>query len=272
MGLFQSTIQNKYLKGAEEDISALYRLFTSYFHNPAIQENIRNSKEEQFQEGFLRELFVKILGYTLNPEPNYNLTTEQKNQNDARKADGSIIVKGEVTGIIELKDTKTTDLKQVETQAFGYKNNHRKASYVVISNFEKLRFYIDNAIDFFEHSLTEIKEITFDGLRMSGGYLLYSAPNLQNTYIYKVSKENQEQFVPLAKNRAKFSINLQTKRQRFLQRLTDNLGSIKITGTLERFEELEFAQFLAELKKQKIALSLKQQDEWNEYFNPTCRP
>jgi hypothetical protein len=30
---------------------------------------------------------------------------------------------------------------------------------------------------------------------------------------------------------------------------------------------LEFKQFIAELKKQKIALSLKQQDEWEEYFN-----
>jgi hypothetical protein len=110
---------------------------------------------------------------------------------------------------------------------------------------------------------------------MSGGYLLYSAPNLQNTYIYKASKETQEQFVPLAKNRAKLSIDLQTKRQRFLKRLSDNFSvstnkgihPLVITGTLERFDELDFKQFIAELKKQKINLSLKQQDEWEEYFN-----
>jgi hypothetical protein len=60
---------------------------------------------------------------------------------------------------------------------------------------------------------------------------------------------------------------LQTKRKRFLKRLTDNLCYIKISRTLERFDELDFAQFLAELKKQKITLSLKQQDEWEEYFN-----
>jgi hypothetical protein len=102
---------------------------------------------------------------------------------------------------------------------------------------------------------------------MSGGYLLYSAPNLQNTYINKASKEIQEQFVPFAKNRVKLSIDLQTKHQRFLKRLTDNLGNIKITGILEHFDELDFKQFLAELKKQKITLTLKQQDEWEEYFN-----
>ena len=30
---------------------------------------------------------------------------------------------------------------------------------------------------------------------------------------------------------------------------------------------MEFADFVAELKKQKIKLSLVQQDEWEEYFN-----
>ena len=39
------------------------------------------------------------------------------------------------------------------------------------------------------------------------------------------------------------------------------------TGTLARFDELDFTQFVAELKKQKIALTLKQQDEWEEYFS-----
>jgi len=73
--------------------------------------------------------------------------TDKKNEKDTRKADGAILVNGDVKAVIELKDHKTTDLKQVETQAFSYKNNRRKASYVVISNFEKLQFYIENTID-----------------------------------------------------------------------------------------------------------------------------
>ncbi|KAA6305046.1 hypothetical protein EZS27_043304, partial [termite gut metagenome] len=47
----------------------------------------------------------------------------------------------------------------------------------------------------------------------------------------------------------------------------DNFTGIKITGVLEHFDELVFKQFLAALGKQKITLSLKQQDEWAEYFN-----
>jgi hypothetical protein len=69
MGLFQSAILKKHLKGIEEKISHPYSQYVAYFHNPEIQENIRNSKEEQFQTSFLRELFVKILGYSLHTEP-----------------------------------------------------------------------------------------------------------------------------------------------------------------------------------------------------------
>ena len=60
--------------------------------------------------------------------------------------------------------------------------------------------------------------------------------------------------------------DLQAKRARFLRRLQDNLPDIKITGTLESFDTLDFAGFVAELKKQKIKLSLVQQDEWEDYF------
>ena len=44
------------------------------------------------------------------------------------------------------------------------------------------------------------------------------------------------------------------------------MPEVKITGTLETFDNLNFAGFVAELKKQKIKLSLVQQDEWEEYF------
>ena len=60
---------------------------------------------------------------------------------------------------------------------------------------------------------------------------------------------------------------LQAKRQRFLRRLQENTDIQKISTALERFDELDFKGFVAELKKQKIKLSLSQQDEWEEYFN-----
>jgi len=165
MQIFQRNILNKYIESLDiSKIQELYLLYSDYFLDPAIQENIHQSKEEQFQEGFLRELFVKILGYTLNPSLNYNLITEKKNEGNSKKADGAILVSGKVVGVIELKDHKTPDLGQIEAQAFGYKNRNKEAIYVVISNFEKLRFYIDNAVDFEEFDLFHLSFEDFERL------------------------------------------------------------------------------------------------------------
>ena len=118
--LFQKNIVKKYLAQlAEEQVTEAWEKYEAYFLNAEIQQNIRQSKEEQFQEGFLRELFVKVLGYTLNPSPGYNLITEQKNETNSKKADGAILLGEKVVGVIELKDHKTTDLSKVEGQAFG---------------------------------------------------------------------------------------------------------------------------------------------------------
>ncbi len=159
---FQNSVIKKYLAAQDAELIAkAWETYKAYFLNPAVQENIRASKEEQFQEGFLRELFVKVFGYTLNPTPDFNLITEQKNETDAKKADGAILRDGKVIGVIELKDHKTTDLSHVERQAFGYKSQHKDTKYVVISNFEKLRFYIDNAVEHIEWNLFTITQEQF---------------------------------------------------------------------------------------------------------------
>ena len=171
MAFFQNAVLNKYLKAQDAAvIQAAYAKFKAHFHNPVIQENIRNSKEEQYQGEFLIDLFVNVLGYTKNPQPDFNLTTEYKNVKDSKKADGAIIINEKVLSVIELKGTDTTDLGKIETQAFGYKNNQPQCVYVVTSNFEKLRFYIDNAIEHIEFNLFTLTENDFQLLWLCLAY------------------------------------------------------------------------------------------------------
>ncbi len=163
--LFQKNIVKKYVATlTAEQIAKAWSQYQQYFLDTKIQANIQQSKEEQFQEGFLRELFVKIFGYTLNPSPDYNLITEQKNETNSQKADGAILLDGNVIGVIELKGHNTTDLSKIENQAFGYKSQHPKCRYVIISNFEKLRLYLDNATAYREWDLFTIKENDFKEL------------------------------------------------------------------------------------------------------------
>ena len=60
---------------------------------------------------------------------------------------------------------------------------------------------------------------------------------------------------------------LQEKCSRFLSRLSEELGSVKITTALQQFDHMTFAELKAELKKQKLSIPLKQQDEWEDFFN-----
>jgi len=162
MSLFQTSVLKQHLSLQDQDVVAkAYKKYTKYFLNPTIQENIRGSKEEEYQGIFLTELFVNILGYTLKPNADFNLVAEYKNQNNARKADGAILNNDVAIGVIELKGTNTKDLESIRKQAFDYKANQKGCVYVITSNFEKLRFYINDATEFEEFNLFELSPERF---------------------------------------------------------------------------------------------------------------
>ena len=190
--LFQKNIIKKYINMLnEEQITKSWEQYQSYFLNEEIQSNIHKINEEQFQEGFLRELFVKVLDYTINPSPNYNLTTELKNEVGSKKADGAILINDKVIGIIELKDHKTPDLASIESQAFGYKNKHKDTRLVIISNFEKLRLYIDNAVEYSEWDIFHMTKDEFRELYLCLAWTLVEQGIALQMKEESVSSEDQ---------------------------------------------------------------------------------
>ena len=153
MALFQQSVIKKYISGLDENkLQQGWNHFESYFKDNAQQQKITDSKEEQFQYPFLDNLFDKCLGYTIDGSEQ-NLFTEFKNVTDSKKADGAIKINDEVVAVIELKSTKTKDFNKIQEQAFGYKVSHPNCKYVVTSNFNRLRFYIENATAFEEFDL-----------------------------------------------------------------------------------------------------------------------
>ncbi len=168
--MFQTSVFRKYIRSVDQTaVDAAWARFEAMFLNEEKQRNIRNSTEIQYQEGFCRDLFCHVLGYTINPEPGFNLKTELKNQNasskfDNRSADAAVILNGNVRVVIELKGCDTLDLSKVENQAFGYKAHQPGCRYVVISNFERLRFYIDTADKYLEFNLFTLTKEEFTKL------------------------------------------------------------------------------------------------------------
>lgn len=270
MSLFQNSVLNKYLKGLEsEKVNQAYERFISHFHNPTIQENIRNSKEEQYQGEFLIDLFVNVLGYTKNPTPDFNLTTELKNITGSKKTDGAILKGEKALAVIELKGTNTTDLSKVETQAFGYKNNQTGCNYVITSNFEKLRFYIDNAVDFEEFNLFQLSKERFDilWLCLSSEYLLKDIPK-------KIKDESLTQEENVTKKLYKDYASFRNEIFDAIQKENPEYGKLtlfkKTQKLLDRFLFIFFAEDRLLLPPNSIRSILNQwadlRDKYDEYF------
>ncbi len=176
MGLFQKTILRQYLNAVGKgEIQDAFAKFEAHFLNKKVQKELLKIKEEQYQEGFLRALFVDIFGYVLPAHPTLeaNLIPELKNPKNNQKVDAGII-KGDITlGVIELKSPKTVDLNTVVGQAFGYMTQHAGCKYVIISNFRHLRFYVENQTEFEEFDL-----FTLEFERFTSLYVILKAENL----------------------------------------------------------------------------------------------
>ncbi len=83
--------------------------------------------------------------------------------------------------------------------------------------------------------------------------------------------DEQRPFITLADTMISLNKELQEKRNRFLRRLVDNVEGVRITGSLQKFDQMTFGSFVSELRKQKVKLSLSQQDEWEDYFNQNAQ-
>lgn len=182
MSIFQSSV----IKNFKQDESLVALRWSSFQKYKAKIEAIKDFKEEEYQDGFLKDIFEECLGYTLkttNPS-SYNLEREKKNETDSKKADGVIYLNNEVVAVIELKDLKTKNLDKVQQQAFWYLTQHTKAKYVIISNFDELRFYFDKSTSYEKFSLFELTYEEFSKL-----HLLLSFENIKEETALKIREK-----------------------------------------------------------------------------------
>lgn len=100
----------------------------------------------------------------------------------------------------------------------------------------------------------------------SGGYI-----EVKPQYFEQIPIANYSKIKKKLSKKADFQIEktsaIQSKQTNFRRRLHENLGIEKMSKKLQRFWEYDFKTLLAELKKNKISLSLDKQDEWATYFD-----
>jgi hypothetical protein len=79
--------------------------------------------------------------------------------------------------------------------------------------------------------------------------------------------ESKELFELKAKEMLSLYKSFNSKQKGFLSRIQSNFTIDKTSNKLKEFYNYDFKTFLSELKKKKVTLTLKQQDEWEQYFN-----
>ena len=190
MALFKEKI----IKEQKQDEKTLNERYENLLKFQAKAELIKSVKEEEYQTAFLQDIFENCLGYTLkttNPQ-NFNLEREKKNKNNSKKCDGAILDKnGEVIGVIELKDQKTHSLDKIENQAFDYHNSQDKNSYIIISNFDEIRFYIEKKTAYEKFNLLSMTRSEFEFFHLIFSYESIIA-NLPKTLKEKSESSDNE--------------------------------------------------------------------------------
>jgi hypothetical protein len=81
----------------------------------------------------------------------------------------------------------------------------------------------------------------------------------------KGEKEQIDKFLKLLEAEFDTKVGLDSHAQQLKDQMTGQ-KPLKITKKLEKYYDLPYSEFLDELAKQKIKLSLTQKSEWQEYF------
>ncbi len=242
--IVKEKIQSYEIPNLEEKIKVLKNWCN--LHN---NWTLKAKKEEELEWPFWADFFGKILDYnSITEDEIYNRRFQPKVPEWWQKADIGLWFFGEekeiMKVVVELKDAKTSldkpqqrawNLTPVQ-QAFKYKPYFKDCDFNI---YYKLHYTDKNVKPIY------LKELPIKNIPLSE----------QKPFIEKAN-------FMLDKNK-----EIQEKVNKFIKRLNSSFEIDKLSKKLEAFYDLEFSEFVKGLKKKKIELSLKDQDEWEEYFD-----
>lgn len=196
--LFGQKVLNDFIQKQDEKL--IENRWQKYKNFLAKKEKISSWIETDYQDGFLEDIFENCLGYiskTRSINEHYTLEREKKNETNAQKADGALLVDDKVVAVIELKDLKTKDLEKkynreesAVRQAFGYLQHNNHAKYVIVSNFNELRFYFDKATAYEQFFLFDLD---YEGFKKLHTILSYESISKELPHVIKEKSLTYEQ-------------------------------------------------------------------------------
>ncbi|MEO8713345.1 MAG: N-6 DNA methylase, partial [Parafilimonas sp.] len=152
------------------------------------------------------------------------------------------------------------------TQAFGYKHKHKNCTYVITSNFEKLRFYINDATEYEEFDLFNLTQQRFALL-----YLCLQQQNLLSNLPLQIKQQSLLQEENITK---KLYADYSAFKRKLFQNIADTnpqydklLLFKKTQKLLDRFLFIFFAEDRLLLPPNSVREILKQWEQLKELDN-----
>lgn len=104
------------------------------------------------------------------------------------------------------------------------------------------------------------------GKQTGSGVFEFFANGVGKFPIKEISLDEQKPFIEKAEKMLTLNQELQTIQGKFIRNLQRELALSAPSKKLQDWQNLTYADFLKELKKQKITLTLAQKAEWEDYF------
>ncbi|MDZ7775290.1 MAG: hypothetical protein U5L09_06580 [Bacteroidales bacterium] len=101
----------------------------------------------------------------------------------------------------------------------------------------------------------------------SGGYIEVKPQYFEQIPIADISGKNKEELMVNTDKVMDLTRERQNTDNKFTTLLSNHFTDIKINKKLQNWPQLEYKDFLKELKKQQVKLSLSEESEWMQYFN-----
>jgi hypothetical protein len=90
--------------------------------------------------------------------------------------------------------------------------------------------------------------------------------DIKNIPLFEISKENQQPLIEKADSMLKLNSELQEQSQKFQRTIQRKFEIEELPKKLQDWYKLSYSEFIKELAKKKVKLSLSQEAEWEDYF------
>ena len=100
----------------------------------------------------------------------------------------------------------------------------------------------------------------------SGGYIEVKPQYFEQIPIPPISETEREELFHITDKMLSLNKELQEVSGKFVRNMQREFGLQSLSGKLQSWHDLSYADFLRELAKAKVSLSLSQKAEWETYF------